>query len=135
MKSAIIITFSTLLLAGCQTDSGATFARSLDRVVTSPYPLVLDFATSVSPDCKPTGPIQVRVITQPMHGQLKVTRTAQFPTYPTGNQREACNNRSVPGVRTVYTPRPGFSGEDIVVIETLFPSGKTHRATFNLSVR
>jgi hypothetical protein len=136
MKSATIIILLTLALAGCQAGGGgATRVFNVNKVATPSNPLKLDFATSLNPDCTSSGPIEVRVITPPTNGQVQVSRTKDYPRYTSVNQRYHCNARPVPGVRTVYTPRSGFIGQETVVLETFFPSGNTYRSTFNVTVR
>jgi hypothetical protein len=135
MKYATIVLLSTLALSGCQAGGGATRVFSVNKVATPTHPLKLDFATSLNPDCTPTGPIEVRMITPPTNGQVQISRVQDYPPFPRGNQRYHCNARAVPGVRTMYTPRSGFIGQDTVVTETFFPSGNTHRSSFNITVR
>jgi hypothetical protein len=136
MKSTTIIILSTLALAGCQASGGgATRVFNVNKVASPTNPIKLDFAASLNPDCSSIGPIEVRVITQPTLGQVQISRAQDYPRFTSNNQRYRCNARAVPGVRTMYTPRGGAIGQDTIVTETFFPSGNSHRTTFNVTVR
>jgi hypothetical protein len=134
MKSAFVLALSALALAGCQQGAGGGSFTS--NVVTTPTKAQkLNFASSLHPDCTAYGPIEMRVLTQPTNGSVRVSQTQDYPRYLSGNQRYHCNAKRVPGVLVLYTPRSGFIGQDTVVTETFYPTGTSRRNTFNITVR
>ena len=134
MKTSMVFVVAALTLAGCQ--QGGVGASFTSNIVTTPTkPQKLNFASSLHPDCTAYGPIEMRVLTQPTNGSVRVNQTQDYPRYLSGNQRYHCNTKRVPGVLVVYTPRNGFVGQDTVVTETFYPTGTSRRNTFNILVR
>jgi dienelactone hydrolase len=77
----------------------------------------LYFASSVNLDCSSRGLPPVSVTHPPAHGTATVVPGQGFPSFYPQSAYAPCNTVSVLGSGVVYTPAPGFSGEDAFTIE------------------
>jgi hypothetical protein len=77
---------------------------------------------NVGHDCGATE-VSFRLATPPAHGAVTFVAsqnrpfTAGHPLFADGDPRARCADRLVPTRDAIYTPAPGFSGEDSFVIE------------------
>jgi hypothetical protein len=84
--------------------------------------LLLFHYFNVGPDCGATE-VAFRLTTAPAHGEVRFVAGQNRP-YTDGHAlfagddaRARCANRLVPTTDAVYTPAPGYSGEDSFVVE------------------
>jgi hypothetical protein len=89
----------------------------------------------LNPDCTATGVPKVTFVSPPAHGTMTVERGEDYPNYPKDNARSACNTRKVPAVLLYYQSMPGYAGNDMAVIEVLFPAGNLRHQTYQITVR
>lgn len=84
--------------------------------------LVLFHYFNVGADCGPTE-VAFRLATPPAHGAVTFVASQNRPyadghaLFSGGDPRARCANRLVPTRDAIYTPAPGFSGEDRFVVE------------------
>ena len=85
-------------------------------------PLLLFHYFNVAPDCRPSE-VSFRLATPPAHGAVSflASQNRPFtdgrPLFADSDPRTRCADRLVPSRDAVYTPAPGFSGQDSFVIE------------------
>jgi hypothetical protein len=88
----------------------------------SDQPLLLFHYFNVGPDCRPSD-VSFRLATPPAHGTVSflASQNRPFsdgrPLFTVSDPRTRCADRLVPTRDAVYTPAPGFSGQDSFVIE------------------
>ncbi|MFM9975537.1 MAG: hypothetical protein ACKVON_13310 [Beijerinckiaceae bacterium] len=122
-----------LVLAGCQQGNSTNF---VSNVVTTPTKIQkIAFYYALSADCNSLGKTEVRIITPPSNGQLKIEFTDDFPSYRSGDQRFHCNSRRVPGTKVIFIPNPNFAGQETIVTEGFYPNGRAAKLTSNITVR
>jgi hypothetical protein len=109
-------------------------AAHATKVVASGRPLLLYQAWATNPDCTSAGTVVLRVSQAAQHGRVSIRQTGVFPRFPESNVRSACNRRRVPGVEAVYVSQRGYLGDDLVVLEALFPAGRGVRVTVPIRV-
>jgi hypothetical protein len=90
---------------------------------------------SINPDCTATGVPKITIVTPPAHGTMIVEKDEAYPNFPRDNVRSACNTRKVPAVLLYYQSATGYTGNDIAVIEVLFPAGNLRHQTYTITVR
>ncbi len=84
--------------------------------------LLLFHYFNVGPDCGPTE-VSFRLATPPAHGAVTFVTSQNrpfadgHPLFAGGDPRARCGDRLVPTKDAIYTPAPGFSGQDSFVIE------------------
>jgi hypothetical protein len=77
---------------------------------------------NVAPDCSPSE-VSFRLATPPAHGAVTFVSSQSrpfadgHPLFVAGDPRARCADRLVPTRDAIYTPAPGFSGQDSFVIE------------------
>ena len=85
-------------------------------------PLLLFHYFNVAPDCG-ASEVSFRLATPPAHGTVRFVAsqnrpfTDGRPLFADGDPRARCGDRLVPTTDAVFTPAPGFSGQDSFVIE------------------
>ena len=90
---------------------------------------------SVTPDCKPSGTITVRILKQPSHGTLEIEPGKGFPAYAADNIRSKCNTQEVEVTRLWYKSKADFKGRDQVQTEAFFSNGSSMKATLQITVK
>jgi hypothetical protein len=128
-----IVTLS-VLLAGCATAQTPGSALPVERGTLSGRVLQLDYWYSVAPDCSTRGDAEIRVLTQPSHGSLRVEKGEDFPAFSKDNARHECNKRKVPVMFIYYQSVPGFAGTDSTTVQILFPGGSARTVTYKVNV-
>ena len=58
-----------------------------------------------------------------------------YANFPIMNQRYACNNRQVMGVRVFYTSKEGFTGKDPFEAEFFAPAGQDIVWKYSVTVK
>jgi hypothetical protein len=96
----------------------------------------LGYFDSVTQDCTPTGPIELRVISAPGHGRYDIQDALNFPEFPASNTHSVCNTHKVPSREIWYTPAPGYVGDDSLKLDVVFSvSGWEVKYEYLISVR
>ena len=129
-KPALAIA-ATLSLAACQTASSPDVAR----VAASGVPVLIGHWADLNPDCTPTGPITLRVVRQPEHGEVTIRERSGYTFFAKDNPRFVCNARATPGVDVTYVSRSGYVGADSLTLEVIFTEGGQRQPTFAINVR
>jgi hypothetical protein len=92
------------------------------------------FAT-VGRSCTVTNQAKASVLSRPRFG---VARTAlawgDVVLAPDGPLYSRCNEHKIVGTTVIYTPRPGFTGEDSFSFRLRFVNGEVRRITANVVV-
>jgi hypothetical protein len=124
-------------LTACALPQDVTHPRSLDYSMTaaSGVPMRLDFVASVNPDCSDMGRPTVRLSQTPRHGTVQIAPTMDFPRFPTGDVRNACNQRRIAGTSAHYVSRAGYVGSDLVGIDIIYVTGGLIHHTFSIDVK
>src|SRR5689334_1486321 len=83
---------------------GAT-PLSITRFVPGGIDWDVSFYAALNPDCSlRNGAIaSARLVTKPQHGSVGLIPGEEFPQFPNGTSRAACNEKRVRGLRVTYT--------------------------------
>ena len=95
--------------------------------------LLLGHYANVNPDCSSRGPVEVRVISGPTSGAVRVTPGSGYGYF--SGDYEHCNANKVFGTNVMYTPQRGFIGSDSVQLDAIFPNGRERIETFTIIVK
>ena len=126
---------SVLALEACGTGAVTGAAQPRIRGSISGREGQVDFWYSVAADCSSSGYPDLRIVTAPSHGTLRIAKGENFPDFPKDNVRQACNTKKLPVVFVYYQSDRGFTGTDTAVVEILFPSGNLRTISYAISVR
>ncbi len=89
----------------------------------------------VNADCSP-GPLpNVRVVTQPSNGELRMEPIKYAVNRQANDVRAHCNGKIVDAVAVFYKSREQYVGADKAVLEVDFKHGTIHRYTYAIDVR
>jgi hypothetical protein len=112
-----------------------TTLTTYERTVLSDARTTVQTYYSITPDCKQSGTVTVRVLKQPSHGTLEVEPGKGFPSYAADNIRSKCNAQEVELTRLWYKSKADFKGRDQVQTETFFSNGSSMKATLQITVK
>lgn len=107
----------------------------LTKVVATGERLRVEFLYAVEPDCSSMGVTSVRVLEPPQHGKLTVENGQGFTGFAKENQRYDCNMRKSDGTLVFYEPELGFTGNDAITLDIIFPTGQSARQRYAIDVR
>lgn len=108
---------------------------TINKATTSGATLTLATPQALARDCSTLGTVTVKVVEAPDHGTIIVAPGTAFSNYVPGDAPYLCNARRTPATLLTYQPTPGFSGDDIAVVQIFFPDGKAPTDRFNIAVR
>ena len=111
-----------------------TRVQSFERTALSDARTSVQTYYSLSPDCKPSATITVRVLKQPSQGTLEITPDRGFTHYAADNIRAKCNAQEVELTRIWYKSNADFKGRDQAQLEAFFTSGISIKTTRHESV-
>jgi hypothetical protein len=125
---------ATLVLAALATESASadTIYKTYDKTGVAGVPLLIGHFAHVEPNCIASGSTFVRVTRGPTHGVVTTREGFGFSYFP---QLLACNSHKVKGVTVWYRPRSGFTGNDAIQLDIIFPSGNEHIDDYNITVK
>jgi hypothetical protein len=89
----------------------------------------------LNPDCSVIGIPTIRVLEASKNGNVIFEKGSGFPAFPENNPRSKCNASSLDGEIIFYTPEPGYSGPDSVMVEIIYPDGTAGRRHYTIEVK
>jgi hypothetical protein len=90
---------------------------------------------NVLADCS-SGPVpDVRVLTKPENGELRMEEIRYIVDRPPTNNRHVCNGKEVNANGVFYRSRPEFTGRDSALLEVDFKNGSIRQFFFDITVR
>ncbi|AGB45369.1 hypothetical protein LB524_14105 [Mesorhizobium sp. ESP6-5] len=89
---------------------------------------------SLNVDCSSAGRDDVRVVSGPSHGNVKLVHDGVFTHYNKSNDRAKCNSHKVNGIKALYRSSPGFKGWDQVTISVHTYDGDAFKYVTNIKV-
>lgn len=105
------------------------------KTTTSGATLLLASPQALARDCAPLGSVEVKVTEPPEHGSVHVEQGMAFPNYVPGDPPYLCNAHRAPATLVTYRSEPGFTGQDVTVVQIFFPDGQAPTVRFNIAVR
>jgi hypothetical protein len=97
-------------------------AMSQHSATPTATPVMLFHYFNVGPDCRATE-VTIRLVTPPAHGAVSFRDGQERPfaggepLFSGADPRARCEDRLAPTKDAVYTPAPGFAGDDSFVVE------------------
>ena len=106
---------------------------SYSKTMAAGKTLLLTHYASINGDCSSRGPVEVRVVSGPTSGAIRVTQGSGYSHF-TGDYQQ-CNAYRVFGANVTYAPQKGFVGSDSVQLDVIYPSGFERLETFTITVK
>ncbi len=107
----------------------------LSRVASADKQLQVAFLYALNPDCSVIGAPTVHIMEQPHSGKVAVENGTGFSAFPASNTRFKCNSNRSDGVVISYTPNPGYTGADSIMMEIIYPDGSAAKRHYAIDVR
>jgi hypothetical protein len=95
--------------------------------------LLLAHYASVNGDCSSRGPVEVRVVSGPSSGVIRVAQGLGYGHFSGDYQQ--CSAYKVFGANVNYAPQKGFIGSDSVQLDAIYPTGLERIETFTINVK
>ncbi|HEY2677909.1 MAG TPA: hypothetical protein VGI65_13135 [Steroidobacteraceae bacterium] len=136
-KAGLAIILS--LLAACANHASdaakSSAGKAPPRVVRSGARQLINFYSSIAPNCESNGYPQVALFIPPRHGQVSIERGENYPNFVRANVRSACNQTLSPSIQVYYRSVANFHGTDAFSVRIQYPDGGFLTDTFNLDAR
>src|SRR5215475_11348111 len=93
----LLVLAAALVAGGARADTTPGRTEVAYRAMTSGTEQLVSFLYALNPDCSSRGDVEVRLVTPPAHGTLRLEKLSDFPDYGKDNDRSACNERLITG--------------------------------------
>jgi hypothetical protein len=117
------------LAAGADAQTYDSYSKTMPAGGT----LLLAHYASVNGDCSSKGRVEVRVVSGPTSGVIRVAQGSGYGHF-TGDYQQ-CSAYKVFGANVTYTPQKSFLGSDSVQLDVIYPSGLERIETFMITVK
>ena len=95
----------------------------------------LNFFYAVNADCSVRGLPKLTFTQPPAHGTAQALEARGHPHFPPGHPYAVCNSDAVAGMSGTYTPEPGFTGDDSLVMDETDLDGRHKVLRFAFTIR
>jgi hypothetical protein len=85
-------------------------------------------------DCSPVAWSDVTITKSPENGEAKLTDTSTIINFNAPNPRAKCNGKTTKALALEYTPKKGYTGMELIEVESLGSSGFLSKYTYNITV-
>jgi hypothetical protein len=133
-----------LVLDGCVSSGGGSLAgdtlkgeaqETVRAVTVKDGPVTVGPFATVGPSCTVTKQAKASVLSRPRFGAARTALAwGDLALAPAGPLYPRCNERKIVGTTVVYTPRPGFTGEDSFSFRLRFVDGEVRKITVNVTI-
>jgi hypothetical protein len=89
----------------------------------------------VNADCSSGAIPDVRIVTQPANGELRMEQIRYVVDRAADNSRAHCNGKEVDALGLFYKSRDGFVGEDRISVDVDYRNGRGSRYLYVITVR
>jgi len=105
------------------------------RYALSGAPVRLQIPYALDTECSLVEGYQSVIAEAPEHGTAEIVSYAFNPSYPKGDPRYKCNERTIEGKAVIYTSKDGYAGPDKFTFLAIQPGGFAIETTFFFNVR
>lgn len=127
--TSVITGLALLVFSACP-----AAADTHQKTALSGHEIYVFGGASLNVDCSSAGRDDVRVISGPSHGNVRLVRGKVHATYPKSNERSKCNSSMVNGIRALYRSKDGFKGWDQVTFSVHTYEGNAFKYVTNIKV-
>ena len=86
---------------------------------------LINFTIAVNADCVAVGLPEVRIVTRPENGTVRVIHLTDFARLSQIGGPPSCTDKKVAGIALIYTPKKYYEGDDLVEFDVATPAGHT----------
>ncbi|WP_245314353.1 hypothetical protein [Rhizobium sp. R634] len=119
-------------LSACTTTSEGLRRQSESITARSGVRTLVAKNWHIDDDCRHIDYPAIDIVERPKHGRLEIVHEPLFPKLD--GKASKCEKTRVNGVVGYYTPDPGYTGKDRLVIRSPYEEGKTEEGVLNVTV-
>ncbi|EJZ17964.1 hypothetical protein NE852_13525 [Rhizobium sp. Pop5] len=119
-------------LSSCTTTSETSRQQSLSITARSGVRTLVAKNWHIDDDCRHIDYPAIEIVERPKHGRLEIVHEPLFPKLD--GKASKCATTKVNGVVGYYTPNPGYTGQDRLVIRSPYEDGKTEEGVLSVTV-
>ncbi|QPC91861.1 hypothetical protein [Mesorhizobium sp. INR15] len=136
MFSRTTSVMTVLALLGITAGAMAASNRptTYEKTALSGQEIYIFLDTNLNPDCTSAGMDDVKAISGPNHGSIRIVDGKVYPNYPKGSDRYKCNSQSDDGIQAFYKSAPGFKGQDQVSLSIHTFTGNARDVVVTINV-
>ncbi|MGF6159547.1 hypothetical protein M2267_004819 [Ensifer sp. KUDG1] len=128
----LLLTAATITLSACTTTSESSRQQTLSITARSGVKTLVAKNWHIDDDCGQIDYPAMTIAEKPKHGRLEIVHE---PVYPKLDGKQSkCATTKVNGVVAYYTPNPGYTGRDRLVIRSPYEDGKIEEGVLNITV-
>lgn len=128
----LVLAAAVISLSACTTTSDSSRQQTLSITARGGVKTLVAKNWHIDDDCNQIDYPAMTVAEQPKHGRLEIVREAVYPKL-VGKQSK-CATTKVNGVVAYYTPNPGYTGRDRLVIRSPYEDGKIEEGVLTVTV-
>jgi hypothetical protein len=127
--------FSELSFAQNEDDSNAESREfTYHRYAIGGKKSTFRFFYRVQIDCSPVAWHHVTITKSPENGEAQLIDTSTIINYNAANPRAKCNGKTTKALALEYTPKKGYTGTELIEVESLGGDGFLAKHTYNITV-
>ncbi len=128
----LLLTAATITLSACTTTSASSRQQTLSITARSGVKTLVAKNWHIDDDCSQIDYPAMTIAEKPKHGRLEIVHE---PVYPKLDGKQSkCATTKVNGVVAYYTPNPGYTGRDRLVIRSPYEDGKIEEGVLSITV-
>ncbi|MFK0274774.1 hypothetical protein ACIQUG_13910 [Ensifer sp. NPDC090286] len=128
----LLLTAAAITLSACTTASESSRQQTLSITARSGVKTLVAKNWHINDDCSQIDYPAMTIAEKPKHGRLEIVHE---PVYPKLDGKQSkCATTKVNGVVAYYTPNPGYTGRDRLVIRSPYEDGKIEEGVLSVTV-
>ncbi|MDG4890258.1 MULTISPECIES: hypothetical protein [unclassified Mesorhizobium] len=131
--TSVIATVAVLGL-GLSPAAAFTHLSSYEKTALTGQEILVFKGASLNVDCSSAGKDDVKIISGPSHGEVRLVEGKVYTSFAKTNQRFKCNSRKVDGIKGVYKSAAGFKGQDQMTFSVHTFDGNAYKIVVDVNV-
>ncbi|MBD9651311.1 hypothetical protein IB267_23460 [Ensifer sp. ENS09] len=128
----LLLAAAAVTLSACTTASERSRQQTLSITVRSGVKTPVAKNWHINDDCSQIDYPAMTIAEKPKHGRLEIVHE---PVYPKLDGKQSkCATTKVNGVVAYYTPNPGYTGRDRLIIRSPYEAGKIEEGVLSVTV-
>ncbi|WP_043612470.1 hypothetical protein [Ensifer sp. ZNC0028] len=128
----LLLAAAAITLSACTATSESSRQQTLSITARSGVKTLVAKNWHINDDCSQIDYPAMTIAEKPKHGRLEIVHEPVYPKLD--GKRSKCATTKVNGVVAYYTPNPGYTGRDRLVIRSPYEDGKIEEGVLSITV-
>lgn len=128
----LLLAAAAITLSACTATSESSRQQTLSITARSGVKTLVAKNWHINDDCSQIDYPAMTIAEKPKHGRLEIVHEAVYPKLD--GKQSKCATTKVNGVVAYYTPNPGYTGRDRLVIRSPYQDGKIEEGVLSITV-